>query len=76
MTIHWPAITSFGVGGPVPFLQNAPGLIGQIRRLADDFTFLNPHLTLVVDCLGEVTRIDATNPTWSKWKPSSPTSPH
>jgi hypothetical protein len=75
VTVHWPAIASYGDDDAAPFLQER-GMVAAIRRLADDFTFLNPHLTLIVDCFGEVTRVEATDAGWSKWKPSSPTSPH
>jgi hypothetical protein len=41
------------------------------------FTILNPHLSLRVSWDGQVV-IDAkaSNPTWTKWLPSWPTSPH
>src|SRR5262249_44448653 len=39
----------------------------RFLQLADDFTFLNPHLTLVVDWFGEQTRVDAGCPGWTKW---------
>ncbi len=45
-------------------------------QLADDYPFLNPHLTLVVDWFGKRTTTKATNPGWAKWLPSEPTSPH
>jgi len=48
----------------------------KFLQLADDYTFLNPHLTLTVDWFGGTTRIQATNPAWKKWVPSEPTSPH
>lgn len=48
----------------------------QVRTLATSFAFLNPHLTLTLDLFGTLTRIEATNPGWEKWTPSSPTSPH
>jgi hypothetical protein len=47
-----------------------------IDRLARDFTFLNPHLTLSIDCFEFTSRIEATDRGWRKWAPSSPTSPH
>jgi hypothetical protein len=79
--VHWPtAGTSFGDDGYVWFLQDAAFELDRsavaIRRLADDFTFLNPHLTLTVDCFGEATRVEASDAGWQKWTPSSPTSPH
>jgi hypothetical protein len=48
----------------------------DIRQLVEDFAFLNPHATLMIDLFGELTRFEATNPCWEKWTPSSPTSPH
>ena len=45
--------------------------------LAESYAWLNPHLSLRVSWNGEV-KIDvqASNPTWAKWFPSWPTSPH
>jgi len=45
--------------------------------LAESYSWLNPHLTLRVSWNGEE-KIDAeaSNPTWSKWLPSLPTSAH
>jgi DNA topoisomerase VI subunit B len=48
----------------------------RFLQIADDYTFLNPHLTLTVDWFGSRTTIKATNPKWSKWLPSDQTSPH
>jgi DNA topoisomerase VI subunit B len=46
-------------------------------RLAESYAWLNPHLTLRVTWNGEC-KIDiaASNPTWTKWLPSWPTSAH
>ena len=44
--------------------------------LADDYTFLNPHLTLSVDWFGQKSKTEAAAPDWSKWRPNEPTSPH
>ncbi len=49
---------------------------GRVLLLATDFTVLNPHLTLTLVCCGRRERMEATDPGWQKWKPSSPTSPH
>ena len=38
--------------------------------------FLNPHLALTLDWFGSRTTTEATSPTWRKWGPSEPTSPH
>ncbi len=43
-------------------------------QLADDFSWLNPHLTLTLDWFGERCTDDATDPSWRKWTPSQPTS--
>ena len=45
--------------------------------LTESYSWLNPHLTLRVSWNGEE-KIDAkaSNPTWSKWLPSLPTSAH
>ena len=48
----------------------------RFLQLAADYTWLNPHLTLTVDWLGEVTVTAATTPDWKKWKPNQPTSAH
>jgi hypothetical protein len=74
--IYWPPISSSGDHEQHPFLQEDEENVAQIRRLADDFTLLNPHLTLTLDCFGKVSRIEATDLEWRKWTPSSPTSPH
>jgi DNA topoisomerase VI subunit B len=49
----------------------------KFLELAEAFVWLNPHLTLRVTWNG-VVKIDAkpSNPTWAKWSPSWPTSPH
>jgi hypothetical protein len=74
--IYWPAEASSVVGKLRPFLQAGQRDVEQIRQLAADFTFLNPHLTLTLEAFGETMRIEATDPEWCKWRPSSPTSPH
>jgi hypothetical protein len=49
----------------------------EFLALAEGYAWLNPHLSLKVSWNGE-TKIDvkASNPTWDKWLPSWPTSPH
>jgi Histidine kinase-, DNA gyrase B-, and HSP90-like ATPase len=50
---------------------------GDFLRLAEAYAWLNPHLSLRVSWNREVKiNIKASNPTWSKWLPSWPTSPH
>jgi DNA topoisomerase VI subunit B len=48
----------------------------RFLQLAQDYTWLNPHLTLAVVWYGECTTVQATVQAWTKWLPSDPTSPH
>ena len=63
--VHWPEQACKLVDAKDRFLQ-----------LAEDFTFLNPHLTLSVDWFGDKARTDATDAEWSKWRPCDKTPPH
>lgn len=63
--VHWPARASSLRDAEAQFLQ-----------VADDFTFLNPHLRLTLEWYGERKVIDPTTPSWQKWLPSNPTSAH
>jgi DNA topoisomerase VI subunit B len=53
-----------------------PEILGDIKerflQMADDYTFLNPHLTLIID----QKRTDAIDPNWNKWRPNEPTDSH
>jgi DNA topoisomerase VI subunit B len=46
-------------------------------QMADDFGWLNPHLSISVTWDG-TRHVDftASNPSWAKWQPHCPTSPH
>ena len=48
----------------------------RFLQIADDFTWLNPHLRLSIDWRGERRVIAPTAPDWAKWRPSYPTCPH
>ena len=49
----------------------------RFLQIADDFGWFNPHLTLSLIWNGEtVVMPPASNPGWSKWQPSDPTSAH
>lgn len=49
----------------------------RFLQISDDFTFLNPHLSMTCDWFGErLLNINAYDPAWAKWKPSDPTSAH
>lgn len=45
-------------------------------QIAAAYAVLNPHLTLTIDWFGARTEFATTEPTWPKWRPSNPTSPH
>lgn len=48
----------------------------RFLQFADDYCWLNPHLTMRL-CWGDFDfESPATNPAWSKWKPSDPTDPN
>ena len=49
----------------------------RFLQMAEDFAFLNPHLTLTVRWLGkDPLHFNATVADWKKWRPSDPTSVH
>ena len=48
----------------------------RILQVVNDFTWLNPHLSLTLDWHGERHVEKATAPKWLKWLPSNPTSAH
>jgi DNA topoisomerase VI subunit B len=57
-------------------LQHAYGVGGQLAAIVEGFAVFNPHATITLNWFGKVTSWKATDPTWTKWKPSHPTSPH
>jgi len=48
----------------------------RFLQVADDYTWLNPHLTLSLTWFGERSAVRATDSSWRKWRPSDPTCPH
>ena len=66
ITVHWPQLAC-------SILEAAKS---RFLQIGDDYTWLNPHLTLSVDWFGDVTKVAATDLVWKKWRPSNPTSPH
>jgi DNA topoisomerase VI subunit B len=67
ITVQWPVCARSNLAqARVPFLQ-----------MAEDFGWLNPHLTLSVSWNGKRS-VDfrASDPAWEKWRPQHPTSPH
>lgn len=56
--------------------HDEPSVKEVFDSLINGFALFNPHLTLTIDWFGKVTKIKATDPKWSKWKPNRPTSAH
>jgi hypothetical protein len=56
--------------------RSIPDAKSRFLQIATDYTWLNPNAAITVDWFGERIAIAATDPAWSKWKPSEPTSPH
>jgi hypothetical protein len=48
----------------------------RFLQIATDYAWLNPHTAITIDWFGKRTSTKATDPAWSKWKPSEPPSPH
>lgn len=67
ITVQWPVCACSKLTEAKPhFLQ-----------MAEDFGWLNPHLTLSVVWNGKLcVAFKASNPAWEKWRPQYPTSPH
>src|SRR5262249_49159033 len=66
ITVKWPS-------GLQMLEQSGQGF----KRLAKSYVWFNPHLTLRGIWHGEkFLDVAATNPTWEKWSPRNPTSPH
>jgi DNA topoisomerase VI subunit B len=67
ITVHWPGVAAL----------NDQDLYTAFLRLASDYAWLNPHLTLRV-WWNNRQRLDHTafDPNWTKWRPSDPTCPH
>jgi DNA topoisomerase VI subunit B len=66
ITVAWPeSAGSILVDAEQRFLQ-----------VADDYTWLNPHLALTITWFSERSTVSASHPSWRKWRPSDPTCPH
>lgn len=48
----------------------------RFLQIATDYAWINPHLSLTLDWFGERVSLKATDPSWTKWLPSDPTSAH
>jgi DNA topoisomerase VI subunit B len=47
----------------------------RFLQIAEDYTWLNPHLSLSMSWDSAQSEIKATDPAWRKWRPSDPTLP-
>lgn len=65
VTVHWPDLAC-------SILEN---IKTRFLQIANDYTWLNPHLTLNMDWFGEHWCVEATDQAWKKWRPSDPTCP-
>jgi len=66
ITVEWPDLAC-------SILADAKG---RFLQIADDYAWINPHLTLTLDWFGERRRTEATDTAWPSWRPSDPTSAH
>jgi DNA topoisomerase VI subunit B len=76
-----PSTVKNGVRVSVAWPDSACSILRAARDgflpLADSFSWLNPHLSLILNLDGlRVFEAQPTDPAWSKWLPSQPTSPH
>jgi YD repeat-containing protein len=66
VTLRWPrSACSILVSAKARFLQ-----------IAQDYAWLNPHVSISTDWDGEQEETRATDPAWRKWQPSDPTRAH
>ena len=73
--------TRVAVSWPISASSILDDAQANFLRIAEDYTWVNAHLTLTVKwdragCDPVQWAIPATDPTWRKWWPSDPTSPH
>jgi DNA topoisomerase VI subunit B len=66
ITVKWPA--------RLELLESAEE---DFKQLAESYVWFNPHLALRGTWHGQqFVKVAATNPSWEKWRPRNPTSPH
>jgi len=68
--------TSIAITWPISACSILDEAKSRFLQIADDYTWLNPHLSLHIEWDGEKRKIEQTDPTWRKWLPSDPTSAH
>jgi hypothetical protein len=57
-------------------LADEGGFPDRFRALVEGFAVFNRHATISLTWFGRTTTWEATDPSWSKWKPCQPTSAH
>jgi hypothetical protein len=73
--------TRIAVSWPVSASSILDDTQANFLRIAEDYAWVNPHLSLIVKwdragCDPVQWAFPATDTTWRKWRPSDPTSPH
>jgi DNA topoisomerase VI subunit B len=68
--------SSVTVRWPNPACSQLTDAKSRFLQIAQDYTWLNPHLSLEITWDGDRQEIKATDSSWSKWLPSDPTSAH
>ena len=92
ISIDWPHLpSSIKMGRPSPILQiddraptlgDSPSLIleyakSRFLQIVEDYCWLNPHLSLCCSWGSDQELVyQATDTSWRKWLPSTPTDPH
>jgi DNA topoisomerase VI subunit B len=76
-----PSVVRKGVKMTVRWPNRASSILTNARddfcNAAQTFAWLNPHLGLTATWFGDpCVAVAASNPAWTKWLPSQPTSPH
>ena len=69
--------TKITVRWPVCACSKLDEAKSHFLQMAEDFGWLNPHLSLTVTWQGKrCVAFEASDPAWAKWCPQHPTSPH
>ncbi len=75
-----PSKVKIGTCVTIKWPESASSQLDEARAhfllIAQDYAWLNPHLSLEITWNGKRQTIRATDTAWSKWGPSEPTSPH
>ena len=75
--MHWPEVARYLNGSPSADSYNASGTRLSLEALAEQYAMFNPHLHFTVERPGcDPWTHPPTDPSWSAWGPSDPTSSH